>query len=33
MKVLANEGISKSGVDKLESNGFEVNTNKVKQQD
>ena len=33
MKVLANDGISKSGVDKLESNGFEVITNKVNQED
>ena len=33
MKVLANDGISKSGVDKLESNGFEVITNKVSQED
>ena len=33
MKVLANDGISQSGVDKLESNGFEVITNKVNQED
>ena len=33
MKVLANDGISKSGVDKLESNGFEVITNKVNQEE
>ena len=33
MKVLANDGISKSGVDKLESNGFKVITNKVNQED
>ena len=33
MKVLANDGISKSGVDKLKSNGFEVITNKVNQED
>ncbi len=33
MKVLANDGISKPGVDKLESNGFEVITNKVNQED
>ena len=33
MKVLANDGISKSGVDKLENNNFEVITQKVNQED
>ena len=33
MKVLANDGISKSGVDQLENNGFEVITQKVNQED
>ena len=32
MKVLANDGISKSGIDHLESNGFTVITNKVEQE-
>jgi len=33
MKVLANDGISNSGVEKLESNGFDVITNTVSQDD
>ena len=33
MKVLANDGISKSGVDRLENNNFEVITQKVNQED
>ena len=33
MKVLANDGISRSGVDQLENNGFEVITQKVNQED
>ena len=32
MKVLANDGISKSGIEKLEENGFEVITTKVAQE-
>ena len=33
MKVLANDGISKSGIDQLERNGFKVITNKVEQEE
>ena len=33
MKILANDGISKSGIDQLESNGFTVITNKVEQEE
>ena len=33
MKVLANDGISNSGIEKLESNGFEVITETVSQVD
>jgi len=33
MKVLANDGISKSGIDQLETNGFTVITNKVEQEE
>ena len=33
MKVLANDGISKSGIDQLESNSFTVITNKVEQEE
>lgn len=33
MKVLANDGISPSGLEKLEQNGFEVDTNKREQDD
>ena len=32
MKVLANDGVSQSGIDKLESAGFEVITTKVAQE-
>ena len=32
MKVLANDGISKSGIDLLEKNGFEVKVTKVAQE-
>ena len=32
MKVLANDGISKSGIDLLEKNGFEVELTKVAQE-
>ena len=32
IKILANDGISNSGVDKLEKNGFIVTTNKVSQE-
>lgn len=32
MKVLANDGVSKSGIEKLEENGFEVITTKVAQE-
>ena len=32
MKVLANDGISKSGIDLLEKNGFEVEVTKVAQE-
>ena len=32
MKVLANDGVSQSGIDHLESNGFEVITTKVAQE-
>ena len=33
MKVLANDGISKSGINQLEKNGFNVITDKVEQSD
>jgi D-3-phosphoglycerate dehydrogenase len=33
MKVLANDGISQSGISQLEKNGFNVITNKVEQND
>ena len=32
MRILANDGISKSGVDLLEKNGFEVKVTKVAQE-
>ena len=32
IKILANDGISNSGVEKLEKNGFIVSTNKVSQE-
>ena len=32
IKILANDGISNSGVEKLEENGFIVSTNKVSQE-
>ena len=32
MKILANDGISKSGIDALEKSGFEVITTKVAQE-
>ena len=32
MKVLANDGISKSGIELLEKNGFEVELTKVAQE-
>ena len=33
MKVLANDGISKSGITQLEKSGFKVITDKVNQED
>ena len=33
MKILANDGISNSGIEKLESNGFEVLTKSIAQDD
>ena len=32
IKILANDGISNSGIEKLEKNGFIVNTNKISQE-